>query len=103
MRSAIYPPRRNDHLPQSFLPKEKWNNVAIAEAKAEIEKHLAILDQHLAAKTYLIAEQFSLADVCYMPFLEFLPVTEITPSAAIAAWSERLLNRPSAVTTRPEK
>ena len=51
-------------FPKRFLPKEKWNNVAIAEAKAEIEKHLAILDQHLAAKTYLVAEQFSLADVC---------------------------------------
>jgi len=90
-------------FPKRFLPKEKWNNVAIAEAKAEIEKHLAILDQHLAAKTYLVAEQFSLADVCYMPFLEFLPLMEISPPAAIAAWSERLLSRPSAVTTRPEK
>jgi glutathione S-transferase len=90
-------------FPKRFLPKEKWNNVAIAEAKAEIEKHLAILDQHLAAKTYLVAEQFSLADVCYTPFLEFLPLMEITPPAAIAAWSERLLSRPSAVTTRSEK
>jgi len=90
-------------FPKRFLPKEKWNNVAIAEAKAEIEKHLAILDQHLAAKTYLVAEQFSLADVCYMPFLEFLPLMEISPPTAIAAWSERLLSRPSAVTTRPEK
>jgi glutathione S-transferase len=57
-------------FPKRFLPKEKWNNIAMAEAKAEIEKHLAMLDQHLAAKTYLVAEQFSLADVCYMPFLE---------------------------------
>src|SRR5262249_57477947 len=60
-------------------------------------------DQHLAAKTYLVAEQFSLADVCYAPFLEFLPLMEITPHAAIAAWSERLLSRPSAITTRPGK
>jgi glutathione S-transferase len=90
-------------FPKRFLPKEKWNNIAMAEAKAEIEKHLAILDQHLAAKTYLVAEQFSLADVCYMPFLEFLPLMEITPPIAVAAWSERLLSRPSAVATRPEK
>ena len=71
--------------------------------KAEIEKHLAILDQHLAAKTYLVAEQFSLADVCYMPFLEFLLLMEITPPTAVSGWSKRLLSRPSAVTTRPEK
>ena len=90
-------------FPKRFLPKDKWNTVAIAEAKAEIEKHFAILSQHLAPRTYLAAEQFSLADVCYMPFLEFLPLMEITPPTAVAAWSERLLARPSAIATRPEK
>jgi glutathione S-transferase len=77
--------------------------VAITEAKAEIEKHFAILGQHLAARTYLVAEQFSLADICYTPFLEFLPLMEITPPTAVAAWGERLLARPSAAATRPEK
>jgi len=90
-------------FPKRFLPEERWNTAAMAEAKAEIEKHLAILDRHLAGKTYLVAEQFSLADVCYAPFLEFLPLMEIAPPPAVAAWSERLLARPSAVATRPEK
>ena len=90
-------------FPKRFLPKERWNAAAMAEAKAEIEKHLAILDKHLADKAYLVAEQFSLADVCYAPFLEFLPLMEIAPPSAVAAWSERLLARPSAVATRPEK
>ena len=90
-------------FPKRFLRKDKWNTVAIAEAKAEIEKHFEILSQHLAAKTFLVAEQFSLADICYMPFLEFLPLMEITPPTAVAAWSERLLARPSAIATRPEK
>jgi glutathione S-transferase len=63
----------------------------------------AILDDQLAHKTYLVAEQFSLADVCYMPFLEFLPLMEIGPPAAVAGWSQRLLARPSAAATRPEK
>ena len=66
-------------FPKRFLPKERWNVTAIAEARAEIEKHLAILDKQLAGKTYLVAEQFSLAEVCYMPFLDFLPLMEITP------------------------
>jgi glutathione S-transferase len=90
-------------FPKRFLPKERWNVTAIAEAKAEIEKHLAILDKQLAGKTYLVAEQFSLAEVCYMPFLDFLPLMEITPPSAVAGWSERLLARGSAVTTRPER
>ena len=90
-------------FPKRFLPKEKWNMAAIADAKAQIDKHFAILDKQLAGKTYLVAEQFSLAEVCYTPFLEFLPLMEITPPGAVAAWSERLLARPSAVSTRPEK
>ncbi len=90
-------------FPKRFLPKEKWNMAAIAEAKAEIEKHLAILDKQLAGKTYLLAEQFSLAEVCYAPFLEFLPLMEITPPSAVAAWSARVLARPSAVATRPAR
>lgn len=90
-------------FPKRFLPKEKWNTAAIADAKAQIEKHFAILDKQLAGKTYLVAEQFSLAEVCYAPFLEFLPLMEIAPPGAVAAWSERLLARPSAVSTRAEK
>ena len=90
-------------FPKRFLSKEKWNAAAMAEAKGEIEKHLAILDKALAGKTYLVAEQFSLAEVCYIPFLDFLPLMEITPPGAVAAWSARLLARPSAQSTRPEK
>jgi glutathione S-transferase len=89
-------------FPKRFLQKEKWNMAAIAEAKAEIEKHLAIVDKQLAGKTYLVAEQFSLADLCYTPFLEFLPLMDIEPQSNVAAWSERLLARPSAAATRPE-
>src|SRR5271167_405601 len=90
-------------FPKRFLPIEKWNMAAIAEAKSEIEKHLAIVDKQLAGKTYLVAERFSLTDLCYLPFLEFLPLMEIAPPSNVAAWSERLLARPSAVATRPEK
>jgi glutathione S-transferase len=64
---------------------------------------LAIVDKQLAGKTYLAAEEFSLADLCYLPFLEFLPLMEIAPPSHVAAWSERLLARPSAAATRPEK
>jgi len=90
-------------FPKRFLPKEKWNSAAMAEAKAEIEKHFAILDKQLAGKTYLVGEQFSLAEACYAPFVEFLPLMEITPPGAVAAWCDRLLKRPSAVATRPER
>lgn len=88
-------------FPKRFLPKERWDATAIANAKGEIEKHLAILERQLAGKTYLVAEEFTLADICYVPFLEFLPLMEVAPPPAVAAWTERLLSRPSAKDTRP--
>jgi glutathione S-transferase len=90
-------------FPKRFLRKDRWNEPAMSAAKAEIERHLAIVERQLHAKSFLVAEQFTLADVCYAPFLEFLPLMEIAPPPAVKAWTERLLARPSAVQTRPQK
>jgi glutathione S-transferase len=90
-------------FPKRFLRKERWNEPAMSAAKVEIEKHLSILDRQLHGKRFLVAEQFTLVDVCYAPFLEFLPLMEISPPPAVNAWTERLLARPSVVQTRPEK
>jgi len=89
-------------FPKRFLPKEKWNEAAMAAAKGEIESHLTILERQLAGKQYLVAEQFTLADICYLPFLEFFPLMEIAPPPAVASWRERLLDRPSARATKPD-
>jgi len=88
-------------FPKRFLPKDRWNVAAMSAAKAEIEKHLGILDAELRGKTYLVAEQFTLADLCYLPFVEFLPLMEIEAPPNIAAWVERLLARPGAQDSRP--
>jgi glutathione S-transferase len=90
-------------FPKRFLPRERWDEAAMAAAKRLIEKHLAIVGAQLNDKTYLVAEQFTLADLCYLPFLEFLPLMEIEPSPEVAAWAERLLSRPTARATKPEQ
>jgi glutathione S-transferase len=90
-------------FPKRFMPKARWDERAISAAKAEVEKHLGILETQLRGKTYVVGEQFSLADLCYLPFLEFLPLMEIAPPAGVAAWAARLLSRPSARETRPER
>lgn len=89
-------------FPKRFLPKERWNLPAIAAAKSEIEKHLAIVEQQLDGKSFLVAEQFTLAEVCYAPFLEFLELMEIAPPPMVARWSERIRSRPSVKETQPE-
>jgi glutathione S-transferase len=89
-------------FPKRFLPPERWNLDAMTVAKAEIDAHLAILDRQLAGRDYLVADQFTLADLVYIPFLHFLPLMEIAPPPAVAAWSERLLARPSAQGSKPD-
>lgn len=89
-------------FPRRFLPREKWDHTAMDAAKTEIEKHIAMLETHLTGKRHLVAEQFTLADLCYLTLLQFLPLMEITPPPAVAAWSASLLARPSAVATMPD-
>jgi glutathione S-transferase len=88
-------------FPTRFLPKERWDEAAMAQAKKEIEKHLVILDSQLAGKSYLVGDRYSLAEVCYAPFVEFFPLMKIAPPANVAAWTKSLLERPSAVQTKP--
>lgn len=88
-------------FPKRFLPKERWDEAAMAQAKKEIDKHLAIVEQQLAGKQYLVGNQYSLVEVCYAPFVEFLPLMEIAPPPGVAAWVQRMLERPSAQHTKP--
>lgn len=88
-------------FPKRFLPKERWDEKAIAQARSEIEKHLEIVERQLGAREFLVGDRYTLADVCYTPFLQFLPLMEIAAPPAVAAWSARLLDRPSARASAP--
>ncbi len=88
-------------FPKRFLPKDRWDEKAMAQAKKEIESHLAIVEAQLQGKQYLVGDRYSHVEVCYTPFVEFFPLMEITPPPAVAAWVARLLERPSARETKP--
>ena len=88
-------------FPKRFLPKERWDTAAMANAKIAIEKHLAIVDQQLAGKEYMVGNRFSLVEISYGPFLEFLPLLEVPPPANVAEWARRIMARPSAEKTKP--
>ncbi len=88
-------------VPKRFMPKERWDESAFAAARKKIERHLATIEQQLGSGDYLVASRFTLADVAYAPFLHFLPIMDIEPPRAVAAWSRRVLARPSAEQTVP--
>jgi glutathione S-transferase len=88
-------------FPRRFLPRERWNLRVQAEAIEAVGRHLAVLEQVLGDRSYLVEDQYSLADLAYTPFLSFLALIEVAPPPHVAAWVERLQARPSALATRP--
>jgi glutathione S-transferase len=44
-----------------------------------------------------------LADLAYIPFLEFLPLFELQAPEDVAAWIARISARPSVQSTKPSK
>jgi glutathione S-transferase len=87
-------------FPKRFLPKERWDLALFEKMKAEIDSHLAVLAKQLEKHEYLVRNTFSLADICYLPWLDYLPLMEVTPPAAVAAWASRLTARPSAIKSK---
>ena len=90
-------------FPKRFMPPERWDGAAMAQAKDEIEKHLEIVEGQIGDAGYLVADRFTLADIAYAPFLQFLPLMEIEAPTRVAAWRTRLLERPSAKATTPAR
>ena len=88
-------------FPKRFLPPERWKKDAMDQAKAQIDKHLAILEKQMEGKTYLAGEMFTLADICYMPLLEFRELMELSLGPNLSAWCERIMSRDSATQTAP--
>jgi glutathione S-transferase len=58
-----------------------------------------VLEKRLATSPFLAGEAFTLADICFMPYLEYCmatPAREIfTPYAALGAWWSKLSERPT--------
>jgi glutathione S-transferase len=72
---------------------------SLESAKKELEHTLPVLDAHLAKHTYFAGTEFSLADVTYMPYVEYgmtTPVKDVfTKHTNFMAWWNRVNERPS--------
>ncbi len=80
--------------------------VRIALLEKNIPAELVEVDLPARAQfrpEYLAGDRFTLAEVCYAPFLQFLPTLEVTPGPAIQSWAARILERPSVRETRPPR
>jgi len=96
-------PARTILLPKRFLPRDRWILEPMEKARVKIEKHLAILEPEIQGRQFLAGDRFTLADVCYAPFLQFLPTLDVTPGPAVQSWAGRVVERPSVRETRPAR
>jgi glutathione S-transferase len=75
------------------------DEVALEAASAMIEQTLDVLDARLGAGPYLAGEQFSLADIVYLPDLEYLMATPLQAAVSsrgnVASWWARSSERGS--------
>ena len=82
----------------------RWRGAApdmakIAEGREAVAKTLEVLETQLTRTPYLVGEQFTLADIGYLPYIEYLFAGEqgdlITSQPNTAAWWARISGRPS--------
>jgi glutathione S-transferase len=90
-------------FPKRFLPEERWDRAAMDVARQEVARHFAIVERELGNRSYLVGESFTLADVAYLPVLQFLAMLEVPAGPHVKAWAERVLARPSAKATLPAR
>lgn len=81
-----------------FLPEAQRSPAAIDEAKAALGKPMQVLNDHLAARAYLLGDAFTVADlnVCSVLGLAALLQYDFSPFAHVGAWIGRCMSRPAA-------
>ena len=79
--------------------KRSQDEAVLGAAGTGLETALRVMDERLAASPYLAGDEFTLADICYMPYLEYVMATPakalITKHAHVAAWWTKISARPS--------
>jgi glutathione S-transferase len=72
---------------------------ASEKARKDLVKPLEVIDAHLGKHEYLAGNSFSLAEVSWMPYVEFLHMAGETELLGkyknVGAWWERISTRPS--------
>ncbi len=99
-QSYFSPPAMKAILEVFFAPMKGTTPDAdvIAKGKAEASKALDVIERGLVGKDFLVGD-FSLADITYAPYLQYLFDTKagdiIAERPNVSAWASRILERPS--------
>ncbi|MBN9241938.1 MAG: glutathione S-transferase family protein [Mesorhizobium sp.] len=85
-------------------PEGRNDPHGVAEARRTLETAYAMIEQHMAGRTWACGEAFTLADCAALPGLFFAGIVQPFPAGAanLPAYFERLLARPSVKRTLAE-
>lgn len=75
------------------------DNAIVEKAKSRVQRALDVIEDVLTDKPYLVGEQFTLADISWMPYIEYLFPAKmgqlITDRPAVNRWWTEVSQRPS--------
>ena len=81
----------------SFVPKERHNPAEAAAARTDVEGDLAILDERLATRSFVLGDGFTLADIALggPVALTARLGLDLAPYAKVKSWWGRVSERPA--------
>lgn len=82
-----------------YVFKRPQDPAALESAKGSLDTACAVMDKTLAKTPYLAGSEFTFADVCFMPYVEYAmntPAKDIfTKHPNVVAWWNRVRERPT--------
>jgi glutathione S-transferase len=82
-----------------YIFKRPQPDDALEKAQKAFELALDVSDANLAKQPYFAGQQFTLADICFMPYVEYAMKTPLkdamTKHSNFSAWWNRVSERPS--------
>lgn len=83
----------------NYVFKRPQDPAVLEAATKGLETAFGVLENQLAKNTYLAGSEFTLADVCFMPYIEYGMATPMKEMVAkhphVAAWWNRVSERPT--------
>jgi len=82
-----------------YIFQNKQSQETLDTATKQLDTALGVMEKQLAAHPFLAGTQFSLADICFMPYIEYAmntPAKEQFPKFPhVTAWWNKLSERPT--------
>ena len=95
--SEIEPLQMQIVIQKLFMPEEKRDDKIIASSEKQLARPLAVLDNALQGRDFLVGDQFSVADLNVSGVMLLLPMVKFDYSgyANVKRWADACYARPS--------